>query len=507
MRRRGDRRPSAAALGALLDGSLTQIADASADARRFDRESVRAAADVWDNGTYPLFRAATALTRRGRERRARVLLKWLADLGEQRRTWILERTSAAGHSLDRLLPPTEPWCGPWRDPDGHVMAPMGERLTRSSAGELAADYDMATAQVHDLRVELAGSRLVGHVRLDVDRSFPVGGGEPPEQANLYLWLEDVAEVSFDSLDARGASLDGSSTGEASIRIGTRGALRAATAHYSLKDPYWYASVTGRRADATEERRESRTARATSPPWRYLGPAAWAAATVLRRAMVEIRGVRFPRHCEEIPVRALHRAFAGAGEAILAAGAHRLPHRREAAFRELIRTWAGRGGPGLAHWFATVLRDEARRSKHLTELHEALSGRVGAPDRSPTDAQQADDPPARPDPDGPGPARSELRLAMYTSDRNQFGGDREASGLIHLAVPPGPEDGDSAAWRLREDATPDPARFRVRTEAFRGAARPRTTVDEEGARHLVLGDGALEITGRNRVADPRRTPER
>ncbi|MFE1783069.1 hypothetical protein ACFW9F_10880 [Streptomyces sp. NPDC059506] len=48
---------SAAVLAALLDRSLVQIADASADARGFDRETVRAVADVWDNNTFPLFGA------------------------------------------------------------------------------------------------------------------------------------------------------------------------------------------------------------------------------------------------------------------------------------------------------------------------------------------------------------------------------------------------------------------------------------------------------------------
>ncbi len=62
------------ALGALLDRSLVQIAEA-ADARVFDRETVRTVADVWDNNTFPLFRVAVAGTRRGRERRARASLE------------------------------------------------------------------------------------------------------------------------------------------------------------------------------------------------------------------------------------------------------------------------------------------------------------------------------------------------------------------------------------------------------------------------------------------------
>ncbi|GAB7184587.1 hypothetical protein ATKI12_4418 [Kitasatospora sp. Ki12] len=86
----GRRNSALALLGALLDRSLMQIADAAADARCFDRETIRAAADVWDNNTFPLFRVATAGTRGGRERRATAALEWMADLGEERRAWMTE---------------------------------------------------------------------------------------------------------------------------------------------------------------------------------------------------------------------------------------------------------------------------------------------------------------------------------------------------------------------------------------------------------------------------------
>jgi len=59
------------ALGSLLDRSLVQIAEASSDARTYDRRTIHEVADVWDNNTFPLFHAATAATSAGRERRAR----------------------------------------------------------------------------------------------------------------------------------------------------------------------------------------------------------------------------------------------------------------------------------------------------------------------------------------------------------------------------------------------------------------------------------------------------
>ncbi|WP_116244706.1 hypothetical protein [Nocardiopsis sp. FIRDI 009] len=96
--------PALAALGALLDRSLTQIADA-ASAPVFDRRTVRTAADVWDNGTLPLFRAATGPSGNERERRARAVLEWMARLGPERRAWMVEQGAAAGHRIDALLGP------------------------------------------------------------------------------------------------------------------------------------------------------------------------------------------------------------------------------------------------------------------------------------------------------------------------------------------------------------------------------------------------------------------
>ncbi|MDH6130505.1 hypothetical protein, partial [Kitasatospora sp. GP82] len=136
----GQRGSAVAVLGALLDRSLVQIANAAADARCFDRETLRQAADVWDNNTFPLFWAATAGTRSGRERRALAALEWMASLGEERRAWMLEQASAAGHSLDDLLAPAKPYV-PGRDYLGRVMAPV-MAVTPQIAESLAADYDL-----------------------------------------------------------------------------------------------------------------------------------------------------------------------------------------------------------------------------------------------------------------------------------------------------------------------------------------------------------------------------
>ncbi|GHC87184.1 hypothetical protein GCM10007079_31060 [Nocardiopsis terrae] len=57
------------ALGALLDRSVAQIAEAAAET--YDWPTIQRTADVWDNNTLPLFRAAVAPTAWAREQRAR----------------------------------------------------------------------------------------------------------------------------------------------------------------------------------------------------------------------------------------------------------------------------------------------------------------------------------------------------------------------------------------------------------------------------------------------------
>ncbi|WP_147943253.1 hypothetical protein [Microbispora sp. CSR-4] len=192
------------ALGALLDRSLLQIAEASADARTYDRRTVNEVADVWDNNTFPLFHAATARTSIGRERRARAALSWMADFGPERRSWMVEQAAAAGHPLERSLPP--PIARPRRTRDfrGHVT-PSARPLTAEAALELATGYDVAAGEVRSLLIERAGERLTGSLVLIVPRRYDAGpqAGDLPE---LHLWLEDVTGVHFDSDDRRGATL-------------------------------------------------------------------------------------------------------------------------------------------------------------------------------------------------------------------------------------------------------------------------------------------------------------
>lgn len=485
----GRQGPAVAALGALLDRSLVLISDASADARSFDRETIRRAADVWDNNTLPLFRAATGRTRTERERRALEALEWMACLGGARRSWMLEQASAAGHPLGELLAPAKPHV-PGRDYLGRVMARVMQ-VTQQTAESLAADYDLPSAEVRRLQVERAGSRLDAHLELAVPRSYPFDGGASPETATLDVRLRDVHEVRFDSRDARGAALRPDTDGVA-IGIGDGGVIRAAAADLHPDDRCWHLSAAGRRADATTPPRDSQPARAAAPQDGHLGANATAAATVLHRAMLEIRTVRYAAHAHRVPLHDFHRAFAGAGEAVLSAGANRLPDRREAAFDRLIETWARRGGPALADWFAEVLSEPTHPPRFLAALLAEARARPVAV----AVAVAAADAPQQPAPGPaavPAPRKAELRLAAYTAAHTRYGTPNDASVLLHLAVDPDPESAEDVPWYMRAMQGADPAHFRLRTEAFRGAARPRVTVDADGARQFVLLDGALNIT--------------
>ncbi|MFG1807493.1 hypothetical protein [Streptomyces sp. NPDC049040] len=188
------------------------------------------------------------------------------------------------------------------------------------------------------------------------------------------------------------------------------------------------------ADAVPPRRgRSRDAREPLPCG-WLGADAYAAATLLRSAMVEIRGVRHSESAADIPVGELARAFAGAGGAVLAAGAEHRPRRRAAAFRGLVESWALRGGPDLAPWFAEALR---RRPGLLPDLPDA---------------------PPRVFPE---PESAVLRLIKYAPAYTRYDYDYEAAALVHLAVPPPP---GATAWRLHSH-TLTPGRLRLATPAF------------------------------------------
>ncbi|NEC66019.1 hypothetical protein [Streptomyces sp. SID9727] len=459
--------PAMAVLAALLDRSVQQIAEAAADARWYDRETIRAASDVWDNNLFPLFRAAHSARPRTRERRALAALKWMAGISEHRRRWMTEQAGVAGYDIGPLLSMAEPYV-PGRDHRGHVMAPLPRAVTVACVEELLPDYDLAAAEVSHLRVERAGADLTALLQLAVPRRFAVEEGGDLAPARLNLALDRVTEAAFDLSDTRGAVLDPRIDG-IDVSVGAGGRLRADAAEYWCDDRSWHRSAAGRRADAVTPPRDRRSGRPEPPPSDgKLGAVAYAAAVLLRHVMWEIRSVRYPGEADRVPVSALCRAFEGAGAAVLAAGSAPRAD-REAAFRDLIRVWADRGGPVLARSFAGVLRSSAGRD----DLIEADEDPVRAPS------------PLNETPRPPEPPRAALVMAAWTAARAP---GHPAEAQLQLALPGRP----SAPWRLRSLSCPTPHAFRLAGAAFQGPGALARTGKATGPSSLGLHRGALYV---------------
>ncbi|GHB08018.1 hypothetical protein ACIQRS_29820 [Streptomyces termitum] len=457
-------RPSSV-LAALLDRSVARMAEAAADARWYDREAIRAAADIWDNNLRPLFWAASTSDAAERERRATAVLEWMGGYSDRRRAWMTEQAALAGHDVGPFLPPFRDLPG--RDHQGHVMAPH-HRFEPSSTAGLALDYDLETASVRHFQVERAGPLLTGYLQLRADRRFPVeDDGEP---ALLNVWLDGVTEAVFTLADARGGvALEPGADGVA-VLLGPGGRIRAARGEHRLDDRSWHLSDAGRRADAARPPRVPRPL--PRPPGEAPGPGADTAAALLRFAMLELRSVRYAEQADRVPVSDLCRAFAGAGGEVLAAGA-RDDSRREAAFLDLIRAWAERGGPRLARWFASALGDRRDLLGELPERERPVPSLADAPP-----------PPAA-------PTRAVLLLAAWTAAHTRHGKEHRALARLQLALPPRSDAPPSGPWRISTGDGTAPEVFRLRTAAFDGPG-PLVRTRTGTARAFDLHGGALHV---------------
>ncbi|GII93796.1 hypothetical protein Ssi02_40270 [Sinosporangium siamense] len=384
-----------------------------ADARRFDRLTVVDVSDVWDNNTFPLFQCASAGTRWGRERRARAALRWMAELGASRRAWMVEQGASAGFALDSLLDPVETGRAFFRDSRGKVR-PSRTALTGETVGALAGDYDLRGAEVRQIMVERVGTRLRASLILTAERCYAVPG-DSASPAELRFSVEDLVAGRFDADDGTGAVLS-CANGEISVRLGRRGLLLGGSGSVYIDDHSWHLSKAGRAADAIAPPFVRSDAR-PRPKRHALGESAQVAAGVVHWAMLSIRMVRFAQCVDHPLLRSLARTFAGAGTAVVAAGAAFGAGRRERRFRELVVHWAGRGGPGLAPWFAEA----------LTTVREPVPGWV--------EELVGSFPPVADQEVEPAVTAGEVRLAKFTADATVF----------HMASPSAVE-GD-AAWDL------------------------------------------------------------
>jgi hypothetical protein len=480
--------PALAALGALVDRSVIQIAEAARDARTFDRDTVRAVSDLWDNAVVPLFRAATGRTGRERERRARAALEWTARLRPTRWDWMVEQAALCGHRLDALVqPPPVYFDRPYRDYRGEVR-PAYSRWTPQAVADLADDYALGAATLRHVRIEREGARLCGFLTLELARSYDPGDGAPGRPPTLDVHLEDLTGVDVDTDSAPGARLDSDARGVV-VGLGTGGALRARAASLRLDDGSWHLSVAGRRADARTPPRDDGFRPARPPQRGKVEGSAWGAATFLLWAMLMIRRVRYPGEVARVPVGAYCRALEGAGRDVLAAGALS-PRRREAAFRSLTAEWLRRGGTDLAADWKLLLRGVPDAGELARGVRDELLARGGTPS-APVAPEEVTD----------FPERAPLRMVSYTAEHTDGRVRREAGAMVHLAVPGQDEDGP---WRMRVLTATDPVRLRVRTPAFDGTGRVRVDRDGGGRGTFTVDGDALCLDARSWVQE---TPPR
>ncbi|MCP3013853.1 hypothetical protein NGM33_10975 [Nocardiopsis dassonvillei] len=469
--------PSLAALGALLDRSLVQIADAARDARTFDRETIRAISDVWDNNTFPLFRAATGRTARSRERRAHAALEWMARLRPMRWHWMVEQSAIAGHRIDTLVQPSPMlFDKPYRDYRGTVR-PAYSQWTPQALADLADDYVLGASTVRHLQLERVGTRLCGFLILDLVRFYDADDGAPGVPPTLHVSLEEVTEVDVDTGAAPGARLDSTAHG-VSVGLGAHGVLRARAASLRLDDSSWHRSGAGRRADAQVPPRQVGS-RVEHPPQKgKLEGSARGAATFLLWAMRRIRSVRYPREVARVPVQAYCRALRGAGQDILAAGALP-PRRREAAFRSLVTEWLRGGGTDLVPDWKLLLRGVPDAGELARGVREDLAAGGAVPLTLGSSTEVAGF-----------PEQVGIRMVSYTSEHTDGRVHRDASATVHLAVP-AQEEG--APWRLRVLTATGIVRFRARTEAFNRTGRVRMDRGEGGQERFLVGEDALTLS--------------
>ncbi|MBO4269832.1 hypothetical protein [Microbispora triticiradicis] len=470
------------ALGSLLDASLLRIAEASADARTYDRRAIYEIADVWDNNTFPLFHAATARTSIGRERRARAALAWMADLGLNRRSWMVEQAEGAGRPLEQILPPPVAEPAHTRNHRG-LVTPQYVPLTAEAALGLSTDYDLAAARVRTLLLERAGTRLTGFLVLAAPRRYD-GGPLAVKLPELHLRLEDVTDVGFDSDDRMAATLRCGTAGIA-LQIGTSGRLHAAGGSVYPDDPFWHLSTAGRAADKRTPACEEQVRRTPERRRPQLEGSVLVAARILHSVMLEIRMVRYAYLADQVPVRLLAGAVTGAGTNVIAAGARR-GRRRETAFRDLVESWSKNADSTLTPWFTDRLRHLTGTEQFPDSTNAWIEG-ITTP--GPTlphlgTAPAVDRPPS-----------GELRFATYTAAHLSHGTPRRSSAVVVVAHPSTEQSPPNQPWRLRAFRFDDVSRFRLQADAFDGLHGLRTAAETQSAEVLILGHDALDVRGR------------
>ncbi|PYC72981.1 hypothetical protein C7C45_07730 [Micromonospora arborensis] len=321
----------------LLDRSIREIATLATDARSFDATRIGRIADIWDNNTLPLVVAAGAPWPL-RSRRASSALRWMADLGADRRGLIVDLDP----SLDRVLPTARPERSVHRDYQGRVF-PGTFRLTAEIIDALAHDYDLANGSVRSLTARPSDEGLQVHLTLATPRRFTPSTGRVSRDGSTMPWpaaplrftFNGVTDLQFDADDRIGMVVSRTSSGPA-VAIGRSGLLQATEASVWPDDPRWYESTAGQAADLTTP--HTRPQRRKPAPTSTLTAPQRAATRALIMLMNHARLVHhYPNLAAGVPILDICRVAADAGSAILAASARRGAE-RQTAFAELERGW-------------------------------------------------------------------------------------------------------------------------------------------------------------------------
>ncbi|MEU7842189.1 hypothetical protein AB0B39_14660 [Micromonospora sp. NPDC049114] len=325
------------AFAGLLDRSIGEIAAMATDARSFDATRIGRIADIWDNNAVPLVSAACAPWPL-RSRRASAGLRWMADLGADRRRLMVDLDP----SLDKVLPTARPERSVHRDYQGRVF-PGAFRLTAGIIDALVHDYDLANGSVRSLTAQPSDEGLQVHLTLATPRRFTPTAGrisrdgsrKPWPAAPLRLTLNGVTKLQFDAEDRIGMAVSRTDAGLA-VTIGRTGRLLATEASVWPDDPRWNESTAGQAADLTTpharpQRRKPLQTSTLSAPQR-------AAAQALVMLMNHARLVHhYPNLAAGVPILDICRIAADAGSAILSASTRRGAE-RQTAFVELERRW-------------------------------------------------------------------------------------------------------------------------------------------------------------------------
>lgn len=415
----------------LLDRSVQEIAALATDARTVDLSRISRIAGIWDNNTFPLVSAACAprLVRTGQ---ARAGLWWMADLGAERRELMADLDPA----LNMMLPAARPIPAVYRDYRG-LVRPGSFPVTAETTADLEADYDLSVASVRSLIVRPVPAGLCASLTLAAPRQFVPGTGRiagdgttgPWPPALLAFTFTDVSELAFDAGDRTQVAITSTAVGT-SLAIGHSGHLRAASATVHPEDACWHESAAGHAADTVTPHERAVWRKPVSAS--TLTEQERGAAQALVYVMLRIRLVGYyPRLAGGIPVSELCEATAGAGAAILSAGARRRSARRM-AFADLGQRW----------W-------------HLP------------PDATPAPI------PAAP---------TVLRYARYSEPDHDYGKDRPGQAILVAATP---DSDPTAPWRLASEETTQPTRFCITGAAFDGVLDAHRDSGQ-----LALGDSLV-----------------